>query len=304
MVDPEAGRLWTANARVVPEDGHGLLGDEGQDVGGRQGQIRDALLAIEAASPSDMLAVQLDDRAVFLARWRDLLLNVLSPDAIAADEQRAAVRQIVEVWGGTAAIDSAGYRFVREWRQTVASLALQPLVAELEEADPRFDYLRDFRRFETPLWTLVTEQPPHLLDPAHESWNQLLLKAATLTRIRLTQEGPLDERTWGEWNVSRVQHPLGAAIPLLSQWLDMPPRSLPGDANMPRVQLPWAGASQRMVVSPGREEEGYFHMPGGQSGHPLSPHYRDSHEAWASGSPTPFLPGEAMHRLELTPLSL
>jgi penicillin amidase len=45
-------------------------------------------------------------------------------------------------------------------------------------------------------------------------------------------------------------------------------------------------------------------MPGGQSGHPLSPHYRDSHEAWASGKPTPFLPGEAVHRLELTPLAL
>jgi penicillin amidase len=304
VVDPQSGRLWTANARVVPADGHRLLGDEGQDVGGRQGQIRDALLRIDAATPQDMLAVQLDDRAVFLSRWRDLLLDLLSPDVIAKDAQLGELRRLVDDWGGKATVDSAGYRIVREWRQSVAAAALQPLVAELQEADPRFDYLRDFRRFETPLWTLVTEQPAHLLDPAHESWTQLLLNAVTLTRVRLAQAGPLEQRTWGEWNVSRVQHPLGAAIPLLSRWLDIPPRSLPGDANMPRVQLPWAGASQRMVVSPGREEEGSFHMPGGQSGHPLSPHYRDSHEAWASGKPTPFLPGEAVHRLELTPLAL
>lgn len=301
VVDPAVGRVWSANARVVPADGHAIVGDEGQDVGGRQGQIRDALLALEAATPADMLAVQLDDRAVFLSRWRTLLLETLTPEAVAAAPQREEARQLVEQWGGKASVDSAGYRIVREWRQTVASAALRPLVTEVEEADPRFDYLRDFRRFETPLWMLVTEKSPHLLDASHETWDQLLLKTLDLTLARLAADGPLSGRTWGEWNVSLVQHPLGAAVPLLSPWLDMPPQALPGDANMPRVQLPWAGASQRMVVSPGREEEGFFHMPGGQSGHPLSPHYGDGHDAWALGEPTPFLPGEPVHVLRLLP---
>jgi penicillin amidase len=56
-----------------------------------------------------------------------------------------------------------------------------------------------------------------------------------------------------------------------------------------------------MVVSPGREELGIFHMPGGQSGHPLSPNYGDGHEAWAHGEPTPFLPGPPAHTLTLLP---
>jgi penicillin G amidase len=42
-------------------------------------------------------------------------------------------------------------------------------------------------------------------------------------------------------------------------------------------------------------------MPTGQSGHPLSPYYANSHEAWVKGEPTPFLPGEAEHTLTLTP---
>ena len=46
-----------------------------------------------------------------------------------------------------------------------------------------------------------------------------------------------------------------------------------------------------MVVSPGREADGIMHMPTGQSGHPLSPFYANSHAAWAKGEPTPFLPG-------------
>ena len=41
--------------------------------------------------------------------------------------------------------------------------------------------------------------------------------------------------------------------------------------------------------------------PAGQSGHPLSPFYRAGHRAWANGEATPFLPGEAVHRLLLVP---
>jgi penicillin amidase len=91
------------------------------------------------------------------------------------------------------------------------------------------------------------------------------------------------------------------AVPALGRWLDMPAQELPGGNIMPRVQGPTYGASQRMVVSPGREAEGYFHMPGGQSGHPLSPYYSAGHDAWVEGLATPFLPGDAVHTLTLTP---
>ena len=81
----------------------------------------------------------------------------------------------------------------------------------------------------------------------------------------------------------------------------MPIQQLPGDSHMPRVQHPANGASERMVAAPGRDEIGLFHMPGGQSGHPLSAHYSDSHGAWAEGRATPLLPGAAVHRLVLEP---
>jgi penicillin amidase len=87
----------------------------------------------------------------------------------------------------------------------------------------------------------------------------------------------------------------------LSWLLDMPAHALPGDTAMPRVQAPAFGASERFAVSPGHEEQGYLHMPGGQSGHPLSPFYGAGHEAWESGAPTPFLPGPTVYQLALTP---
>ena len=60
-------------------------------------------------------------------------------------------------------------------------------------------------------------------------------------------------------------------------------------------------ASERLVVSPGHEQEGILHMPAGQSGDPLSPHYRDQQRAWVDGRPLPLLAGPAAHTLTLVP---
>ena len=81
----------------------------------------------------------------------------------------------------------------------------------------------------------------------------------------------------------------------------MPTVELTGDHDMPRVQEGPAGASERFAVSPGHEDQGYIHIPGGQSGHPLSPYYRSGFADWAQGAPEPFLPGAALHRLTLEP---
>jgi penicillin amidase len=120
--------------------------------------------------------------------------------------------------------------------------------------------------------------------------------------VRDQIRGPAGARTWGSRNTAAICHPLAGALPEFAKsWLCMPADPLPGDGNMPRVQGPAFGASQRMVVSPGHEAEGIIHMPGGQSGHPLSPFWGAGHDAWVQGTPTPFLPGAAEHRLELQP---
>src|SRR5690606_25361901 len=81
IISPEQGRIWTANARVVSGEWLQLLGDGGYDLGARAQQIRDNLWATEKATEADMLRVQLDDRAVFLEPWRQLLLDTLTEEA-------------------------------------------------------------------------------------------------------------------------------------------------------------------------------------------------------------------------------
>ena len=64
---------------------------------------------------------------------------------------------------------------------------------------------------------------------------------------------------------------------------------------------PTFGASMRLVVSPGHEDEGYLHMPCGQSGHFLSRHYSDMHADWVEGKPTPLLAGTIESSFRLIP---
>lgn len=302
IIDPKGGRLWTANARVVGGEMLAKLGDGGYELGARAHQIRKDLFALQGASEADMLAVQLDDRAEFLARWQKLLLEVLTPTALAADPRRRELREHVENWGGRAAIDSVGYYIVRTFRLMLEGQVFQSLTTACRIADPRFDY--DWiMQAEGPLWRLVREQPLHLLDPRFKTWQSQFLAAVDDTlNYLLTDESALEDHTWGAHNTVEIRHPLSPFIPGSSRWLDMPAQSLPGDFYMPRVQQgPASGASQRMVVSPGLEAEGIFHMPGGQSGHPLSPHYRNAHKAWVEGEATLFLPGPARHTLVLLP---
>ena len=163
--------------------------------------------------------------------------------------------------------------------------------------------LRMSNQFEAPLWTMVTEKPGHLLSAEYSSWRALLLAAIdeNLGYYRENYAGSLKQRTWGERNTVAIRHPLGRAVPILARWLDMPRDLLPGDSNMPRVQGPTFGASERFAVAPGDETNGYLHMPGGQSGHPLSDFYSRGHKDWVKVRATAFLPGEPAHSLTLIP---
>jgi len=306
IVDPPGGRLWTANARVTDGEDLAILGDGGYALGARALQIRDDLRRSDALTIADMLAIQLDDRAVFFQRWRDLALQALTPAAVSADPQRHEFRRLLENWIARASTDSVGFRLVYEFRLQVLNLVFDGLTGPVHEEDPGFSLDEGFRygigrQFEGPAWALLTDRPPHMLHPAFAAWNDLLLAAVDRAAAIVAGQGALEDEPWGQANLASIRHPMSPILGPLATWLDMPIQPLNGATHMPRVQQPSFGASERFAVAPGREEEGYFHMPAGQSGHPLSGYYRAGHESWVKGKPTPFLPGATLHRLSLQP---
>ena len=299
VVNPDNGVVWTANARVVNGDALALIGSHGYDLGARAQQIRDRLLNVENATIEDMLSIQLDDRAVLLERWRELLIDILDPTVVANDPRRAELRREVSRWNGRADPETAGYRLVREFRERVSDDLLSGIVSGCGDfPDPVSLERRE--QSEGPIWRLVNEQPTHLLPPFFDSWSEFFLSAAdrTAASCRTTS---LEDCTWGDLNRVEITHPLADALPVLSPWLSVHSGSIPGGEHTPRLQTGEHGASERFAVSPGDEANGYFHMPAGQSGHPLSPFYRAGHDAWVEGEPRSFLPGERRHQLTLVP---
>ncbi|WP_025877633.1 penicillin acylase family protein [Stenotrophomonas indicatrix] len=299
LVDPASHRLWTANSRVVDEATLATVGNGGYDLGARGRQIRDLLATQERFDEHDLLAIQLDDRAVFLQRWWVLLHQVVEHSD---DPALKRLGTVSSHWEGRAAIDSVSYRVVREFRTQVLDTLTDALLAPAR-APLGGDFLAPrLAQLEGVAWPMLQQRPANLLPPAYTSWDALLADAARRTEAELSAQGPLAHRSWGERNNAAICHPVARALPAFaSRWLCMPADPLPGDRDMPRVQTPAFGASQRMVVSPGHEADGIVHMPGGQSGHPLSPYWGAGHEDWVHGRPTPFLPGKAQHTLTLLP---
>jgi penicillin amidase len=295
LLDPPAGIAWSANARVVGGDTYERIGDGGFAPAARSRQIRARLAGIEAAMPADLLAIQLDDRAVYLSHWQPLFVAALA--RVGAAEAAGLVRN----WSGHAAVDDPGFRLVREFERRVVERSFAMLAIEAAARWPSFPWQAP-QRFTETAWRLLRERPVHLLDPRFSSWDAWLDDVASEVVATLPPGCTAIARCpWGRVNTAAIRHPISLARPMLAGWLDMAAEPLPGDWSTPRVQSPAFGASVRFVVSPGREAEGFFHMPGGQSGHPLSPFYRAGHDAWVRGEPTPFLPGEARHELRLVP---
>jgi penicillin amidase len=299
LLVPTHGRLWTANNRVVGDDVLKMAGDGGSTLGARAKQIRDDLYAKNRFDERALLAIQLDDRALFLQSWWKLLRDE------AARTKSPALGELADAasrWQRRASTDSVSYRVVRAWRLAVLDRVLDGLTAPAQVALGKDFAMPGLQQQESFAWPLVTQRPAHLLPPRYGSWDALFEDAAVEIRDGLKKQGPLAERTWGERNTAKICHPLARALPgFMRGTLCMPADPLPGDVAMPRVQAPDFGASERMVVSPGHEADGIIHMPGGQSGHPLSPFWGAGHEDWVHGRPTAFLPGAARYSLTLRP---
>jgi penicillin amidase len=300
VVNPPGGQLVTANNRQLAGPDAQVIGDGGFDLGARARQLGEEVrqLGSKTDVPSVFRAA-LDDRALYVAGWRERALAALDERALAGHPERGEFRRLLtQSWDGRASTASIGYRLAQQFRWSLYDLVFSAANVEMAKLDPKATMVAATSRWPVVLARLLDERPGAWLPAGYASWQDLQLAAIDRAIREVTKDGTsLDKATWGARNTAAIVHPIGTAIPLLKRWLGAPPDQLPGDANMPRVAGPKFGQSERLTVSPGREEEGLFDMPGGQSGHPLSPWFLRGHEDWVEGRPTPLLPGPAQHTL-------
>ncbi|HYE86736.1 MAG TPA: penicillin acylase family protein, partial [Vicinamibacterales bacterium] len=122
-------------------------------------------------------------------------------------------------------------------------------------------------------------------------------------------------RAWDRVHAARFSHPLGGIGFPFGWFFNRGPVPVEGDGStVMRISWnrltpfeAWEYPSWRQIFDVGQWDDSRVAMPGGQSGHPMSPHYFDQNETWRAGSyrRQPFtrnaVTAAARHRLLLVP---
>lgn len=306
ITSAELDYIWTANNRIVGGEMRDQIGRGTYDLGTRGWLIEQDLIASPHFDEARMAEMLQNNRAETVSGWRNHLLSWLqSLDDLSADEQSALAA--LDNWTARAAIDDVGYTVAREYQREFTramNRALQETLINNEVISADHDEVWLFsNNSEGALIKIRDQQPAHWLPEGFDTWLEFQRSVLQSTLADLAeQHGAVNKANWGKHNALRMQHPIASALPgFLHGYLNMPASEQAGDQNMPLAQKPKHGQSMRFVVSPGREQEGFLTMPGGQSGHPLSDFYAAGHADWVNAINTPLLPGAQIHTLTLSP---
>ena len=302
-IDPAAGILVSANDRRLGKAYPHVIGRQFAS-GYRAYRITQRLKEMPVINEWAMFGLQLDTEIEFYGFYQQLALDVLSPKTIERQPELQELRGTLLAWNGRADTDSLGFALLERFRRQLAISVFSPFLEASRSMDKNFNYAWSY--IDTPLQAMLTQKVPQLLpDPAnYHNWDDFILGQLKRSAQQLRTDYPdtaLSELTWGQVNKAQIGHPFSKGLPLLGILLDMPADALAGCSNCVRAVGPNFGASERLVVSPAHLDEGIMHMPGGQSGHPLSSYYRDQHHHWVKGLPLALLAGKAEHRLTLKP---
>jgi len=300
IVNPPQGYLVNANQRMVGEEFPHVVGQDFNN-GYRAWRISERLARMRGVTEKELLQLQLDAKTDFYRFYQTLALQALG-DA-PGDSRLQALKRHLEAWDGYAEADSKGLAVLVEFRQRLADAALSPFMARCRALEPAFVY--SWGNMDEPLQQLLAAQAPELLpaDKAYPDWKSFILaqlQAAAEAVSKRCGTG-LDGLEWGCLNRVKIGHVFSQAFPALSPLLDMPAQALPGCVDCVRMAAPGEGASGRLVVAPGHEANAIFHMPTGQSGHPLSPHYRDQQRDWIGGVASGLLAGKTESVVDISP---
>jgi penicillin amidase len=301
VINPPEGILVSANDRRFGKNYPYVIGHQFGN-GYRAYRITRRLEQTPQLNEWAMFNLQLDTESEFYRFYQQLALNTLTNEALVRQPDLAEARDSLLAWDGRAEADSLGFALLVEFRKSLIESVFSPFLSASRQADKTFNYAWNY--IDTPLQALLNEEPQAALpDAAHyRNWDDYILARLqdSIRQLRARYPGiALTDLNWGRCNTVKQSHPFSNALPALSDWLNMPSEALPGCAFCVRAASPGFGASERLVVAPGHFDDAILHMPGGQSGHPMSPYYRDQQHFWLKGLPMPLVAGKPEHQLLL-----
>ncbi len=249
-----------------------------------------------------------DFAGIVKARAGEILASpALESMEAAADD---AVRRVAG-WDGMLLVDSVAGSLYEAWLHFAQKVAFEPALGPLAQhfmgkgLHPLMNSLVLPFADRTPLVLIDL-----LRDDDASSWQSAtghpltsagLLGESLAPALRFLQArlGSDPERwRWGRLHRVLFPHMLGR-VPPIGRIFNRGPYPYGGDMNtvwqaafapeMPPPPSPAVSASWRMVLDVGDWDAGRGVLPGGQSGHPASPHYNDQMPLWLRGELRPLL---------------
>lgn len=288
-VDPSDGRVYHSNNRPVGVDLYSQIRFL-PVLRGRAMRVRTLLGHRDLFEESTFERMQTDLRAPIYEDLRRLVLRTV--EARDPDTLLRRVRRHVEEWDGTGAPDQVGFRLLDAYFGALQEGVLAPLLAPARQADPDFTFYTG-KSWESVL-RLLEERPAHMRPPGHSTWRAFLRTTLRDVALEMEQDSASAglDAAWGEAARVRFRHPLGA-VPFIGGWLNPEPYPASGNPLTVQNRSPAVGQVLRLVANPARIDRATFHMPVGQSGHFLSPHYDDFHASWVDRETRPLVAGPA-----------
>ncbi len=283
--DPSSGYLVNANNRPVPHDYPWPIRGA-WDAGFRAERIEELLAATVPQTVEGTAALQLDSVSLMARRLLPLML-----DRLPEPDRHPEVVELMRNWDGTMRRDRPEPLIFAAWlREFVRALAADELGAAFDEYwdyRPRFveSALTGQTQWCDDIGTTTLEDCPSRLDSA--------LDTALETLSRKLGGGPETWR-WGNLHQARFEHPFWRRVPLIGPLANA---FIEVDGGNDTINLgasrladpdhPFAavhGASFRGVYDLSDLGNSRLVLSTGQSGNPMSRHYRDMTPLWRTGA--------------------
>ncbi len=301
--NPAAGFFATANAMNIPAEPAypretRKLGFEWADPT-RTIRIHEVLNGLAKATLADSMALQTDSTSAQARRGVALVHGLAS----SGPEVQQALA-LLQAWDANERTDSAAAAIYEVWVNKHLGGAVVALAA------PEAARKLIGGSSPDPILTWLEAQPAAVRDPI-----LLASLGAAVTELKGRLPGPMPTWTWGRLHHARFVPAIAAlADKELAAQMTLGPLEIPGSASSPRAATynpetfdQTAGASVRLVMDVGAWDNSMAINTPGQSGDPMSQHYRDLFPLWAAGAYVPLrysraaVQGDAEVVMKLTP---
>lgn len=286
QVQPEQGYLVTANQNTAPIEYPRFLGvDFG--VLERTHRIDELLQTTPLHDPTSFAQVQLDTHSAMAQVLLPLLLSQLGD----AEEVRAEIVALAS-WDRNLATTSSAGALCAAWLREFARAVYSDEIGDLfpDESEPRTEFLRAVLTDQGGASRWCDDTRTLAPESCGTMARHSLLSALSYLKQRLGADP--STWTWGGLHEGVALHPLLGDVPILGGLFNVRvPRG--GDASSPNVgayiwnddapfENGW-GPGLRAIYDLSTRDRALGILSTGQSGHVMSPHYRDMVAPWQHG---------------------